>query len=125
MSSPFGSWSSPFTAAAVAGAAPRIDGARFVGDEVWWGESVPEEAGRTAVRRMPPSGQVSDVIDAPWSARSRVHEYGGGAWTTVAGDALVFVEKADQRVWKAAPGERPKEGAAQTLARFAEAIDED
>ncbi|MCH6232086.1 prolyl oligopeptidase family serine peptidase [Microbacterium sp. CFH 31415] len=105
---PYGSWPSPLSAEAVSAASPRIEGARFVGDEVWWGESVPEEAGRTAVRRKAPSGEVSDVIDAPWSARSRVHEYGGGAWTTVVGDALVFVEKADQRVWKAAPGERPR-----------------
>ena len=105
---PYGSWPSPLSAEAVSAASPRIEGARFVGDEVWWGESVPEEAGRTAVRRLAPSGEVSDVIDAPWSARSRVHEYGGGAWTTVVGDALVFVEKADQRVWRATPGERPR-----------------
>ncbi|MDY0909255.1 prolyl oligopeptidase family serine peptidase [Microbacterium sp. CFBP9034] len=96
---PYGSWPSPLTAEAVATASPRIEGARFVGDEVWWGQSVPEEAGRTAVRRRTASGDVLDLIGAPWSARSRVHEYGGGAWTAVADDALVFVEKSDQRVW--------------------------
>lgn len=105
---PYGSWPSPLTAAAVSAASPRLEGARFVGDEVWWGESVPEEAGRTAVRRRAASGEVSDVIAAPWNARSRVHEYGGGAWTVVAGDALVFVEKADQRVWRVEPGEHPR-----------------
>ncbi|WP_214465988.1 S9 family peptidase [Microbacterium flavescens] len=105
---PYGSWPSPLSAEAVSAASPRIEGARYVGDEVWWGESVPEEAGRTTVRTMTASGDVSDLIEAPWSARSRVHEYGGGAWTTVAGDALVFVEKADQRVWRVVPGERAK-----------------
>ena len=39
---PYGSWPSPLTAAAVSAASPRLEGARFVGDEVWWGESVPE-----------------------------------------------------------------------------------
>ncbi|MHC2999257.1 S9 family peptidase [Microbacterium sp. HJ5] len=105
---PYGSWPSPLSAAAVSAASPRIEGARYVGGEVWWGESVPEEGGRTAVRRRTASGDVEDLIAAPWSARSRVHEYGGGAWTTVAGDALVFVEKADQRVWRVALGEQPK-----------------
>ncbi len=96
---PYGTWPSPLSARAVSAASPRIEGARYVGDEVWWGETVAEEAGRTAVRRGTASGVVSDVIAAPWSARSRVHEYGGGSWTTVDDDALVFVEKADQRVW--------------------------
>ncbi|MDN3495598.1 prolyl oligopeptidase family serine peptidase [Planococcus sp. APC 4015] len=99
MTTPYGSWPSPLSAADVSAGSPRIEGARFVGGEVWWGEGVPEEGGRTAVRRRTASGTVEDVLEAPWSARSRVHEYGGGAWTTVAGDALVFVEKSDQRVW--------------------------
>ncbi|WP_374313221.1 prolyl oligopeptidase family serine peptidase [Microbacterium sp.] len=105
---PYGSWPSPLTAHAVSAASPRIEGARYVGDEVWWGETVAEEAGRTAVRRRTASGVVSDVIAAPWSARSRVHEYGGGSWTTVGDDALVFVEKVDQRVWKVAGDGAPR-----------------
>jgi hypothetical protein len=105
---PYGSWPSPLTARAVSAASPRIEGARYVGDEVWWGETVAEEAGRTAVRRRTASGVVSDVIAAPWSARSRVHEYGGGSWTTVGDDALVFVEKVDQRVWKVAEDGAPR-----------------
>jgi len=49
-SSPYGSWPSPFSAASVAASSPRIDGARFVGAEIWWGESVPAEKGRVTVR---------------------------------------------------------------------------
>ncbi|KQZ82300.1 peptidase S9 [Microbacterium sp. Root166] len=111
---PYGTWPSPLTAEAVSAASPRWDGARFVGDEIWWGDSVPEEGGRTAVRRRAASGEVSDVIAAPWSARSRVHEYGGGSWTTLDDDSLVFVEKADQRVWRVAPGEKPRPLTAQS-----------
>ncbi|MET0297472.1 MAG: prolyl oligopeptidase family serine peptidase [Microbacterium sp.] len=98
MTTPYGAWPSPLSASAVSAASPRIEGARFVGDEVWWGEGVPEEAGRTAVRRRAASGAVEDVLPAPWSARSRVHEYGGGSWTTTRDGGLVFVEKSDQRV---------------------------
>nr|WP_201470219.1 prolyl oligopeptidase family serine peptidase [Microbacterium hydrocarbonoxydans] len=94
MSSPYGSWSSPFSPASVAASSPRYDGAVFVGDEIWWGETVPTEGGRVAVRSS--TGQT--ILPAPWSARSRVHEYGGGAWTADADGTLYFVDAADQRV---------------------------
>ena len=115
---PYGSWPSPFTAAWASGASPRIDGAAFVGDEIWWGQSVPEEAGRTTVRRRPDArdvrvgddasgGDVADVLPAPWNARSRVHEYGGGSWAAGDDGSLYFVEKTDQRVWALRPGADP------------------
>lgn len=103
MSSPFGSWSSPFSAASVAASSPRIDGARFVGAEIWWGESVPAEKGRVTVRRS--SGE--EVLRAPWSARSRVHEYGGGAWTADDDGTLYFVDAGDQRVYRQEPAADP------------------
>ncbi|MEU1973593.1 prolyl oligopeptidase family serine peptidase [Microbacterium sp. NPDC019599] len=104
---PYGSWPSPVTAAAVSAASGRIDGARFVGDEVWWGEGVPEEGGRTTVRRRRVDGVVEDLLPPPWNARSRVHEYGGGSWTTGDDGTLYFVEKADQRIWAVFPGDVP------------------
>lgn len=105
---PFGSWPSPISASAVSSASPRLDGARFVGDEVWWGESVPAEGGRTTVRRRTGAGLVEDLIAAPWNARSRVHEYGGGSWTATDQGLLLFVEKTDQRVWLVEPGTAPR-----------------
>ena len=104
---PYGSWPSPLTASTVASASARFDGARFVGDEVWWAEGVPAEAGRTAVRRRRADGSVEDVLPAPWSARSRVHEYGGGAWTVSEDGVLYFVDGSDQRVRALRPGAEP------------------
>ncbi len=98
-SSSYGSWPSPISAADVAGAATRFDGARFVGDEIWWAQSVPDEGGRMAVRRRQGDGGTRDVLPAPWSARSRVHEYGGGAWCATDDGRLLFVEGSDQRVY--------------------------
>jgi dipeptidyl aminopeptidase/acylaminoacyl peptidase len=101
---PFGTWPSPISAAEVTASAPRIDGARFVGDDVWWSESLPHERGRTAILRRAlssdPAADADVVLPAPWSARSRVHEYGGGAWTVDDEGALCFVEQSDQRVWR-------------------------
>ncbi|GAA5101151.1 prolyl oligopeptidase family serine peptidase [Microbacterium yannicii] len=109
---PYGSWPSPIAATEVSAASPRLEGARFVGGsaqlEVWWGESVAEQGGRSAVRRRAASGAVVDVLPAPWNARSHVHEYGGGSWTADDDRVLYFVEKADQRIWRLHPGDEPR-----------------
>lgn len=104
MATPYGSWPSPFSAADIAASPPRIDGARFTGDEIWWGESVPAEGGRVTVR----SSSGEEVLPAPWNARSRVHEYGGGAWTADADGTLYFVDAGDQRVRRLTPGAEPE-----------------
>ncbi|MFJ4225488.1 prolyl oligopeptidase family serine peptidase [Microbacterium sp. NPDC089695] len=104
MTAPYGTWSSPFSPAAIATASPRIDGARFVGADVWWGESVPAEGGRVTVRSS--TGEI--VLPAPWSARSRVHEYGGGAWTADHDGILYFVDAKDQRIHRMPRGGAPE-----------------
>ena len=104
MTTSFGSWPSPFTAAHIAKASPRIEGARFVGEEIWWGESVPSEGGRITVR----SSSGAEILPAPWNARSRVHEYGGGSWTADADGTLFFVDGADQRVYRMPAGGAPE-----------------
>lgn len=103
MTTPYGSWSSPFTAADLARSAPRIEGARVVGNEIWWGEGVPAEGGRVTVR----SSSGDEILPAPWGARSRVHEYGGGAWTADADGTLYFVDVADRRVHRMPRGGVP------------------
>lgn len=109
---PFGTWPSPLSAAEVTASAPRIDGARFVGDDVWWSESLPHERGRTAILRRgldaDPEDKADVVLPAPWSARSRVHEYGGGAWTVDDDGALLFVEQSDQRIWRLGANGEPR-----------------
>ena len=105
---PYGSWPSPLTAAWASTASPRIEGAAFVGDEIWWAQSVPAEAGRTAVLRRDAAGRVHTVLPAPWNARSGVHEYGGGSWTVDDAGRLFFVERSDQQVWMLEPGAAPR-----------------
>jgi dipeptidyl aminopeptidase/acylaminoacyl peptidase len=53
--------------------------------------------------RRAADGTVSDVLPAPWNARTRVHEYGGGAWT-VSDGTLWFTEFSDQRLYRLDPG---------------------
>jgi dipeptidyl aminopeptidase/acylaminoacyl peptidase len=97
---PYGSWISPIFAADLAVGAHPVEGGRFVGDDIWWSELRSSEAGRYVVRRRGEDGAPVDVLPAPWNARTRVHEYGGGAWTVTPEHALVFAEFSDQRVYR-------------------------
>jgi len=96
--SPYGTWSSPITAAEVAAAGGGPQWLDVVGDEVWWAEARPGEQGRVALVRALPGGGTEDVLPAPWNVRNRLHEYGGRPWA-VAGGVVVFTHWADQRVY--------------------------
>jgi dipeptidyl aminopeptidase/acylaminoacyl peptidase len=98
-SAPYGSWTSPISAAELAAGGHPVGGARFVGHEIWWTELRAAEGGRQSVRRHGADGAVTDVLPAPWNARSRVHEYGGHPWLGLADGSLVFVEFTDQRLY--------------------------
>ena len=104
MSAAHGSWPSPLSAVDLAVAGVKIDGACYSDEGIWWSESVPQQRGRMTVLRLDPDGTVHEVLPAPWSARSRVHEYGGGAWTVTPDGVLMFVDGDDQRVHRLDPG---------------------
>lgn len=105
---PYGSWPSPISARDVAAGSHPVEGGRFVGEETWWLERMPAERGRSAVRRATAPGiEPETLLPPPWDVRSRVHEYGGGAWTTSNDGCLFFVESSDQRVWSLVPGGEP------------------
>ncbi|MET1043383.1 MAG: prolyl oligopeptidase family serine peptidase [Microbacteriaceae bacterium] len=100
---PYGSWTSPIEAAELVSSGHPLSGGAYIGDEIWWLEARPTEGGRLAVRRMQ-EGEPVDVLPTPWNARTRVHEYGGGAWTVTDAGALVFAEFSDQRLYRLDPG---------------------
>ena len=80
-SSPYGSWKSPITSALIVTESIGLSEVTIATDEVYWLENRPGEAGRCVVVRSGLDGSAAtDIVPAPFSARSRVHEYGGGAW---------------------------------------------
>lgn len=102
IAAPFGAWPSPITAADVASGSRQLLDPVLVGEEVWWSEARPEEDGRRTVVRELAGGELEDLLLPPWSAHSRVHEYGGASWLPVStddGPGFVFVERRDQRVY--------------------------
>jgi dipeptidyl aminopeptidase/acylaminoacyl peptidase len=100
---PYGSWPTPITSELVVRAAARLGEVAVDGTDVWWAEARPSEGGRTVLVRRTADGTTTDLLPAPWNARTRVHEYGGGAWTVAAG-TVWFTQFADQRLYRVDPG---------------------
>jgi dipeptidyl aminopeptidase/acylaminoacyl peptidase len=91
---------------------------------IWWREGRPTEGGRQVVVRAEPDGSGrQDVFGPGYSARTRVHEYGGGAFSVVDGD-VVFSNDADGRLYRVTPGSEPvpltREPAKQRGLRYAD-----
>ncbi|CAN5798858.1 S9 family peptidase [soil metagenome] len=107
-----GAWPSPITASRLVEGAAGVGEIRADGDDVWWSEQRPAEAGRSQLVRRTADGERHDVLpdrapdQGPWNVRTAVLEYGGGAWAVRAGVA-VFADWADQRLHRVRPGEEP------------------
>ncbi|PCK08931.1 MAG: S9 family peptidase [Alteromonadaceae bacterium] len=103
--SPYGSWLSPISAELVAGKTPKINEPCIDSGRIFWLQSIPEEQGRMTIMMRDGGGgsegqnQVQSLLPRPLSAKSRVHEYGGGSFC-VNGDDIYFVLAEDQRVYK-------------------------
>ena len=105
-----GSWSSPIGSADLVQGALRLAAPRLDGDRIFWLEGRPSEGGRQVVmvadlpasRRTPVSNlSLSNLCEATppgVNVRTRVHEYGGGEYTTWR-DRVFFVDDADGRVY--------------------------
>ncbi len=95
---PCGSWTSRLNAEAVAAASVRLAEPLRRGNRSWWLEGRPSEGGRTVLVSKTDGEPAQDLIPDPFSVRSRIQEYGGGAWT-VDGDRAWFVNNSDQAIY--------------------------
>ena len=104
---PYGAWTSPITADLIVGGSVRLGQVAFDGGDLYWTETRPSEDGRTVIVKRAADGSISDVTPPGFSARNRVHEYGGGAFAVSAG-VVWFTNDSDQRVWAREPGGEPR-----------------
>ncbi len=92
----------------------------FAGD-IFWTERRPLERGRTTLMRMSADGHVDELTPVPFNVRSRVHEYGGGAFSV--GPLGVFCTSFDdQQLYRIAADAPPALVTSATSMRFADAI---
>ena len=104
--SPYGSWASPITTDLIVAESVGLGQIALDGGDVYWAELRPLEAGRQVVVKRTPDGAALDVTPAPFNVRTRVHEYGGGAYA-VSGGTVYFTNFADQRVYRQPVGQEP------------------
>ena len=99
---PYGSWKSPITSDLIVAQSISLSDVRLDGGQIYWLEGRPQEQGRSVVVRADADGRRIDVTPAPSNVRTRVHEYGGGAWTVWDG-TVYFSNFADGRLYRQAP----------------------
>jgi dipeptidyl aminopeptidase/acylaminoacyl peptidase len=114
---PYGSWPSPLSAARVTTGGLRLDQIQLDGEDVYWLEGRASEGGRNVIVKRSPlraarSGvqapdEVTDATPPGFNVRTRVHEYGGGAYSVFNG-TIFFANFSDQRVYRQDPGGTPQ-----------------
>lgn len=91
------------------------------GDAVYWTEGRPLDGGRNTVVRWTAADGVRDLTSSPFNARTRVHEYGGGAMTV--NDGVIYVTNdADQRIYRLLPGGQPEPLTPEAPLRYANMV---
>ena len=113
---PYGSWKSPITSELIVAKSIGLSEVRLDGNDAYWLESRPEEGGRNVVVR-----DGTDLTPPPFNVRTRVHEYGGGAWT-VADGVLFFSHHTDQRLYSLEPGGSPVPLTPEGAWRYADGV---
>jgi len=116
-----GSWKSPLTTERIVSAAISLAEPRLDGDDVYWLEGRPLEGGRQVIVRQSADGEIDDLLPAPFSARNRVHEYGGGAYTVHDG-TVYFCNDRDAGIYRVSGGHKPTALFHETGLRFADLV---
>ena len=118
---PYGSWKSPITSDLIVSETIGLGQIVLDGEDIYWSEMRPAESGRYVVVRRTPDGQTADVTPPPFNARTRVHEYGGGAFA-VADGTVYFSNFVDQRLYRQDPGAQPQPITPDAALRYADGV---
>src|SRR5438477_11111094 len=95
---PYGSWKSPITSDLIVSSTVSLGSIHLDDGDVYWLEGRPKEGGRQVLVRRTPDGNTLDLTPPPFNVRTRVHEYGGGAYT-IADGRVFFTTFNHQRLY--------------------------
>ncbi len=99
---PYGAWRSPITTDLIVAGTITLGQIALDGADVYWTEGRPTEQGRVVLMRLTPNGAITELTPSPFNVRTRVHEYGGGAYTVHNG-LVVFSHFVDNRLYQISP----------------------
>lgn len=121
MNSPYGSWQSPITSDLIVSESIRLGQIQLDGEDLYWVESRPKEGGRYVIVRHNPDGHGSSLTSQPFNVRTRVHEYGGGAYLVDRG-VMYYSNFSDQRMYQQTLGGTPRPLTSKQQMFYADAI---
>jgi len=104
---PYGTWESPITADLIAGGTRTLGQIAIEDDRIYWVEGRPDEGGRNVLMQWTPADGMRALTPESYNVRTRVHEYGGGAFW-VNQETVYFANFADQRLYRQRPDEEPQ-----------------
>ena len=116
---PYGTWTSPITPDAIVAETIRLASVTLDAGRLGWLEGRPWEGGRNVLVRANDAGGYDDVTPPPFNVRSRVHEYGGGAYAVSRG-RIWFSNFEDGRIYAQTGTAAPAPLTAQGPVRFAD-----
>ena len=102
----YGTWQSPISASLAAASSRVLIEVEVDSNNVYWVERRPEEAGRQVIMCLS-SADIQAITPSGFSARTRVHEYGGGDYVVRQG-VIYFSNCTDQRWYCQNAGKDPR-----------------
>jgi dipeptidyl aminopeptidase/acylaminoacyl peptidase len=102
----YGGWKSQVSAKKIADGSIGLSQVIKDGKDIYWIEGRPSEGGRSVIVRRNSNAVIADAIVENHSARSRVHEYGGGSYDVSRG-IIYYSNFVDQRIYRQAKNGKP------------------
>jgi dienelactone hydrolase len=102
---PYGSWTSPLSAEALAAGGINFGDLRSANGRLYWVENVPARGGEVALWSFS-EGVAAQLTPNGANVRTRVHEYGGAPFIAV-GDTVYYSQLSDQRLYELKRGGTP------------------
>ncbi len=99
MKARYGSWESPITSDLIVAGTIGVSSPTWHQNGLFWIESRPKEEGRNVLVKQEANGKDRDINPPPHNIRTRVHEYGGGAWLLHKG-TIYFSNFFDQQIYR-------------------------
>lgn len=119
ISAEFGLWDAKITSQMLTQKARRFGTLKTSGEAVYWTEQRSDEAGRGVIMRWDEKQGITEILTAPHSARSKVHEYGGGEFC-IAKDGIYFVNAENQQLYRCTSNSEPEQITNAPGVRFAD-----
>jgi dipeptidyl aminopeptidase/acylaminoacyl peptidase len=118
---PFGFWESPITSDLIVAGTIGLVATAIDREDIYWVEARPQEAGRNVLVKYSPHQEITEITPLPYNIRTRVHEYGGGAFVVKDG-AIFFVNFSDQRIYQQQGNTQPSPLTPESTRRYADLI---